>query len=181
MTIAQLKSALYTWVSGVTGWTAPQVIFSHPNAPRPDLDYLEIEILAQVDNGGQGYRDTDLDGDLVTYSWETVSVRIQGFGADGWDKLNALRIALKGVTHREALNAAGLTRRGPVPELQRVPAIVGTRFEERGTTTFRFGVVQSDATSDAGISYVDTVNYTLNVYDEAGDPAVSESFTAEEE
>ena len=174
---AALKAALFTWVTSVTGWDGTRVIWSHGNAPRPDLDYLSLEILTQ-DTRGTGISVVDTDGNATPYSWDVVSVRFQGFGDDGWDKLNALRLALLGTTHREALNAAGLTRRGPVPPLQRVPAIVGTKFEERAVATFRFGIVATSASTEVGL--VDNVSVTVSVYDETPSVVYTETFTAEE-
>ena len=176
MTRAQLRAAVFAWVTGVTGWNGSRVIWSHPDAPRPAVDYLSLQVLSS-ETQGQGYQETDLLGNLTSYQWETAAVQVQGFGTEGYDKLNALRLALRGVTHREALNAQGLVRRGPVPEIREVPEIAGTAFEARSALTLRVGVLSS-ATEDAG--YVDTVEYTLRVYDEAGDLAAEETITAEE-
>lgn len=164
MTRQQIKTAVFAWATSVTGWTGTQVIWSHPDIPRPDLDYLSLQILATRARG-QAAQVVEADGDAVSNQWQEVGVQIQSYGATAYDKLATLRMSLQGLTARTALNAAGLYRRD-LPEISEIPAIAGTEFENRARMTVRFGFLGT-LTEQPG--WIDVVDYTLTVYDEAGD------------
>lgn len=178
MTTAALKAAIFGWVTGVTGWDGSQVIWARPNAPRPDLEYLLLELLSETSEG-QGYLETGLTGTETVYQDSRIDLRIQAFGDTARDRLNALRLALNGYTHREALVDAGLARRGPIPQIRSVPAIQGTEFETRWVMTLGLGIVGALADADAG--YIEQVTIDLTVYDEVPEVAEVMTYTSTEE
>lgn len=178
MTTGALKAAIFGWVTLVTGWDGSQVIWARPNAPRPDLEYLLLELLTETSEG-QGYRETGLTGTETVWQDSRVDLRIQAYGDNARDRLNALRLALNGYTHREALVDAGLARRGPVPALRQVSAINGTDFETRWVMTLGLGIVGSAADADAG--YIEQVTIDLTVYDEQPEIAEVMTFISTEE
>lgn len=164
MTEQQIKTAVFAWATAATGWTGTQVIWAHPNIPRPALDYLSLQILA-TRSRGQAAQVVESDGDAVGHYWQEVSIQIQAYGSTALDKLATLRLSLQGLVARAAFNAAGLYRRG-IPEISKIPAIAGTDWEHRARMTVAFGYLDT-LTEQPG--WIDVVDYTLTVYDEAGD------------
>lgn len=170
---------LRAWIVAVTGLADAQVIWAHGNAPRPDLTYISLQFVTQAGRGRDGHTVIDTDGEATVYTWDTLTVRALAVGAGGWDRLNRVRLALRGVIYRDTLNAAGFYRKGPVPSVQDLPELVGVDYEPRAVLTLDLGLVQSVAETQG---YVDSVTYTLTVYEEDAETvALSETFTAPEE
>lgn len=105
--ISTIKAALIAWVQGNDGLADNRVVWGEPNAPRPDLPYVQLKItsLARV---GEDYRPQpeDVAGTVKITGNRDFVVPIQAFGVGSLGILEDLRSSTEKVSVRDAFGAA---------------------------------------------------------------------------
>lgn len=155
--LTSIENTIRTWIVGVTG---VEVIFAHPNAPRPTVPYVVINI-PEIVQGGTSERiytelvDESVDIEHSTTNKLMVSINTYYTGA----KRNAtiIKDSLSRITVRDALWAGGLgyISAGTISDIHEV---IDKLWEERSQFDCFFYVRSTDEENIETIKKVDITN-----------------------
>jgi len=131
--ISQIEDTLRTWVITVVD-TMEEVIFAFPNAARPNLPYVSINI-AQITQTGldESISSLNVVDDSVDIAHSTMNelfVSINVFSATALMHATQLRDSLSMVTVYEQLYAGGLGFRN-AGTINKIPEEINKGFENR--------------------------------------------------
>lgn len=139
--------------------TGLATIWSNPNAPRPALPYVTLQVTSDVETNRQEISTINSSGivDIGQHGEAVLSIQFfesrNGNGRLARDRAQALRMAFKKPTVLDALAAAGFPYRREAGIFD-IPAMVGTGFESRATLDVTLGYL-AKTTDDHG--YVETI------------------------
>jgi hypothetical protein len=157
MAFVDIQKALETWASGQTNYS---VIWLNPNATRPALPYIALQILSLVKMGGDYISPVDLTGKRRIKSDYYINVNISCyFTGDGAlvsaaDVLADLRLSLRTEAVADYLTSQNVSLIKEISSILVIPKKVATGFEPRASIDIQFGTA---IYVDELISTIDTV------------------------
>lgn len=157
LNIIDIENALRVWVAGVTGL---ETIFAHPNAPRPGVSYVLINLLQNTSVGIRESEstllgDTSIDVDYSNVELLMVSINVYYAGA--YQLATKLKDSLGRITVTDQLFTAGLgySKAGDVRD---IPERINKQWEERGQFDCFFFTRSSDEENIETIQKVEITN-----------------------
>ena len=161
---------MWQWVKTAVSALVPEAQVYRPEQgkPRSVLPLVTIKIVTDVTTSVvESWGDTMVSADEVdTYLTEhhTGTVEIQAYGSNFYDILNAVARSIHNGRIRELNtdNKLWITRQ--ITPIQDITAVLGTRYEGRGSITFVFayGCVTEQA-EGLRVRPIDTINITGTV------------------
>lgn len=155
--INALEDALYAWITGVS---TLEVIFAHPNAPRPTSPYVYLNIYQSTQIGWKESSsilliDNSID---VSYSgFEEIAVSINTYYDVAFRNATQIKDSLERVTVTEQLFAAGLGYKNS-SSVREMPEIVNMTYEPRAQFDCFFHVRSLDTENIETIQSVELTN-----------------------
>ena len=162
-----LMQSVLSWVVSVVPSTVP-VIFLYQNGPRPQVDYVTINLGSLVQIGEDYTFDpTDNDGIATNAGDREFTVQIQAYGGknvDPFQLLEIIRTSLQKQTVLDTLRANGIAYANHFP-INDTSVLIDTLWERRAQmdVLFRIGVNYDDT-----LGVISTINMTETIYDETG-------------
>jgi len=169
LNITNIEDALRVWVVGITGIEA---IFAHPNAPRPIVPYVLINIIQNTPIGIQESELTLLVDDSVDIDYSNIEelfVSINVFYAGSYQTATKLKDSLARVAVTDQLFAAGLGYKN-VTAVNDIPEEINKQWEERAQFDCFFFTRSLD---EENIETIQKIKITNNINDD-GDTVVIE-------
>lgn len=151
MAMSSIQLALYNWAKGqlLLFPSAMSVIWEYPNAPRPTLPYVALNILSLTRLVKDYISEVDINGIAKLTAMHDMVVNIScyhsydGSNMQAIDIVDYLRLTLLKQKVTSALNAAGISLIDANSTIHYLPANIATGFEPRATVDVRFGLVTS--------------------------------------
>lgn len=159
--IESIEDTLYTWVFGITGG---RVIFTPPNAPRPALPYVIIDVSQTVQIGLKESRATLLENKSIDVEYSTVDdifLSINTYGAGAFTLATKLKDSLGRVTVTDQLFAGGLGFH-KASVVNKIPEEINKQFEERAQFDCFFFIRSLD---EENIETIQKIEITNNIND----------------
>jgi len=169
LNITNIENALRVWVVGVTGI---EVIFAHPNAPRPTSAYVLIHVMQSVPIGIQEAELTLLENKSVDIDYSNVEelfISINIFYANAYQTATKLKDSLARVTVTDQLFAAGLGYKNATA-VNDIPEEINKKWEERSQFDCFFFTRSLD---EENIETIQKIEITNNINDD-GDTVIIE-------
>lgn len=172
-----IEDALYSWVSVSTGATT---VFLEQGAPRPATPYMTVKVVSLTPTGLDSLVSvSDPLGPpneaTATYRGDReVSVSVQGIGPGAMDLCLTAANSLNKQSFVDSLAASGLFRRGLIPAVTDITALLETDYEERAQFDAIFALC--DEYTDS-VSLIETVEVD-GTLENKPNPDRAVSFTA---
>lgn len=151
--IETVKTNLYTWAKANLPTNYPVTMY-YENAPRPETDYVTLNI-TNYGMIGQDYtpRPQDNPGNVTQIGDREFTVQLQAYGGNVYDILESLRYSLQKQTVLDTLRVNGIVFVQQFP-IQDITELVNSRFEKRAAMDiiFRMGQTYGDV-----LGSIDTV------------------------
>lgn len=143
-------------VSEITGLPA---VFSHQNAPRPNTNYITLQIITDVSKEHPDYRETDSEN-IEVVQWQELTLQCKSVGPDSMKVMSNLKRKIRQVQYEDRFELvfAGMQY---VTTLNSVPVLRENGWEDQAVFDIVFNTVTKDI-EDVG--YIDSVEIegTLN-------------------
>ncbi len=169
LNITNIENALRVWAVGVTGI---EVIFAHPNAPRPVVPYVLIHLVQNVPIGIQESELTllgDTSVDIDYSNVEELFISINVFYASAHQTATKLKDSLARITVTDQLFAAGIGYKNATA-VHDIPEEINKQWEERAQFDCFFFTRSLD---EENIETIQKIEITNNINDD-GDTVVIE-------
>lgn len=148
-----MTDALRQWVANETGLT---VIWSHPNAERPQRPYATTQIVSSPRVGRAYVGRPNQDGESRVLLDRDLTISVQVYESTNeldprkaFQRCEDLRDSLDKPSVREFLTGNGFAVRA-IELLQDTPQLVDTKWEPRATLDVRFGLAK-ELLDDVGV------------------------------
>lgn len=140
--IETVKTNLYAWAVANLPTGYPVTMY-YENAPRPETDYVTLNIINYV-MIGQDYtpRPQDSPGNVEQVGDREFTVQLQAYGGNVFDILESLRFSLQKQTVLDTLATNGIVFVQQFP-IQDITELVNSRFEKRTTMDILFRIGQT--------------------------------------
>ncbi len=160
MTITEVENAIYDWINGLLGL---QVIFAHPNAPRPKTSYVLINIFDINQNGTPETDSTllvDDSTDNIYSAQKEYSISINTYYSGAYQSAADIRNSLSKLLTQEQLYTAGL---GYLMSgnIQKLTEEIDKEFEERAQFDIFFSVRSQATENIEAIKKIEINNTTI--------------------
>lgn len=151
-----IRDGLYTWVTGVTGL---QTIWLNPNAPRPKLPYITLNMTDFQLMNWDWISPPDDDGMAYLLGDREFLLEVQYYGDNKFDVMEKLRSSLQIPTIRESLLNAGVVFVNR-ESLMDLTELLDTKYEQRIIMELKFRVSNQGVTDveTFEIGYIETVS-----------------------
>lgn len=158
----QLKTAMYDWAVANVPSDMP-VVYYYPNAPRPVVDYVSLQISA-VNQIGWDYvpRPSDDPGIVEQVGDREFTMSIQAYGGDVLTVLNNLRTSLQKDTVLDTLRANGVAFVNWF-SINDITDLIDSRFEQRAAMDVLFRIADEYFDTLGTIGQLELEEEILNV------------------
>lgn len=158
---------VYTWVTQNVPSTIP-VIFLYQNGPRPQVDYVTLNMSSLVQIGEDYTPDPTDDTGLADMAGDReMTIQIAAYGGKNVDPftiLENLRSSLQKVTVLDTLRVNGICYANHYP-INDTSTLIDTLYERRAQMDVLFRIGQD---YDDNLGVIDTINMVESIYDETG-------------
>lgn len=169
-----IKQGIYNWVTNISG---VQVIWLEPNAPRPDLPYIGLDI-GSYQSVGEDYQTAPDDNGMASlFGDREFTLEINYYGSNGHNIMEKLRTSLQQFDVRNNLADKGVVF---VDDLttQGATELLDTLYESRKImeATFR---VSNQGVTDPGqfeVGVIETVEGEITAKDQKGSVVKKQDF-----
>jgi hypothetical protein len=124
---ATLKQGIYDWVSSVSGVTT---IWYRPDAPRPRLPYITLDLGAISSVGRDYLTQVDNQGMASLYGNREVTLEITYYGDGGIEVMEKLRTGMDNPNITAQLASSGISFVGRLGEISD-STLLDSRWESR--------------------------------------------------
>lgn len=162
LNFSTVKNSLYNWaVANVpSGMSA---VWYFPNAPRPTVDYITLQISSLVQIGWDYIpQPVDDAGNVEGVGDREFTLHVQAYGGDPFTVLENLRTSLQKPTVLDSLRANGIVAVNWFP-IQDITDLVDSRFEQRASMDILFRIAQEWIDTLGTIAQVEIEETILNV------------------
>lgn len=158
----QLRNYLYAWANDNTPVNVP-VIWYTPNAPRPVLDYVTLNINS-VNQIGWDYvpRPTLSSGEVTQVGDREFTLSVQAYGGDVMTVLNNLRSSLQKDSALDTLRSNGIVFVSWF-QINNITELVDSRFEQRASMDVLFRIADTYSDTLGTIAQVELEEVLVNV------------------
>jgi hypothetical protein len=159
MTVAQVKSAIFSWVSGVLspGVPAGQVVWLEQNAPRPPRPYVGLKMITGPRVGGWDDINHTTDDSFEIVGQRSLVVSINIYGATAMDIAATLLNSTQNPQVTDINSNNGIAIR-TWTDPQDVSQALETNFEPRVQFDLTVGCVMGQEVQLGTIGEVDLEN-----------------------
>jgi hypothetical protein len=158
-----LQDSLYAWAQAAVPLNTP-VIWYYPNAPRPEVPYLTLNIQSFAQMGWDYIpRPIDNPGNVILKGDREFVLSVQAYGSTAMQMLENLRTTLQAETVRASLRASGLVYFAQQPIID-LTTLIDSRFEPRAGLDLSFRIGQQYAEA---LGTIATVELTEQYFDAA--------------
>ena len=166
-----IENALRAWVAALI--TPVEVIFAHPNAPRPDKSYVTIKING-IETAGHDDESQPDAAELRTIKGpRIIVVEFQAFGDDSLTLLDKIKSSSEKNSTSELLLVDNISvlSQGNISD---ITIALETDFERRGVLEIRFAIGSSETDT---VGRIDTTNIDATYKDPAGNTILNSTIT----
>lgn len=155
--LTSIENTIRTWIADIV---TSEVIFAHPNAPRPKVPYVVVNIVNSNQIGQSEHIDTLQIDDSIDVEHSTMDellISINTYYANAQQTAIKIKDSLNRITVIEDLWSGGLgfVRAGIITE---VPEEINKRFEERAQFDCFFYVRTTDTENIETIKKIEITN-----------------------
>jgi len=154
-----MMQAIRAWAEANGGYEIP-VIFANQNAPRPEREFITLQMLNASNSGDATIGDIDENGIAEIVTDKNVVVSVQTFGDNGGAIALNLFNSLHKQSVQESLSVAGVYFIRHINGINDLTALASTRYEPRYQMDILFRT--ADVFED-NIGRIETVTGTATI------------------
>lgn len=173
------RLALFNWVNDNLP-SKYNVIWLNPNAPRPELPYIALQI-TEYESIAQDYlAHPDEDGEAVIYGDREFLLELNHYGDGGLASMEALQTSLHDWNVQQKLLEDGVFFVDRLNQIQ-ADELLDSKWEQRFILELRFRVSNQgvEKASTVNVGLIESVEMTVEAQDDAGDVVRKQEFTVE--
>lgn len=157
-----VKTALVSWCSLVVGSSIPVIIYE-PNAPRPNSQYVTINI-SSITSYGQDWANSlsTALGEVQMKGDRLFTVGLQCYGGDTLTLMENIRTSLQKQTVLDGLRTNGIAFYQAFT-INDITELVDSRFEKRAQLDVLFGIGQVYLDTPGFFDTVEVQEFIKNV------------------